>query len=105
MPFAERIEIQNSDIDVATDGFRETAAILECLDLTITVDTAIGHLAGALGRPTLIMLKRLGTDWRWLFNREDTVWYPTVRLMRQVSPGDWNELLGRIAQEVRRQAT
>jgi tetratricopeptide (TPR) repeat protein len=105
VPFAEKIEIHNSDIDVANDGFRETAAIVECLDLTITVDTAIGHLAGALGRPTLIMLKRLGTDWRWLFNRENTVWYPTVQLMRQVLPGDWNELLGRVAELVRRRAT
>jgi hypothetical protein len=50
------------------------------------------------------MLKRLGTDWRWLFNREDTVWYPTVRLMRQATPGDWTELLSRVAQEVRRRA-
>jgi hypothetical protein len=104
VPFADRIETQNRTIDVKTDGFRETAAIIKCLDLVVTVDTSIAHLAGALGRPVIVMLKRLGTDWRWLFNREDTVWYPTVRLMRQATPGDWTELLSRVAQEVRRRA-
>ncbi len=100
--FAARIENPGADIDVATDGFRETAALIEALDLVVTVDTSIGHLAGALNKPAYIMLKRLGTDWRWLFGRSDTVWYPQTRLFRQRMPGDWGELLERVAADLRR---
>jgi hypothetical protein len=103
VPFA--VELHNRDIDIANDGFRETAALIEAVDLTIAVDSAVAHLAGALGRPVLILLKRLGADWRWLFGRDDSVWYPTARLMRQARPGDWSDLLGRVAAEVRRRMT
>lgn len=95
------IETPGADIDLATDGFRETAAIMETLDLVVTVDTAIAHLAGALGKPTFVMIKRPGSDWRWLFEREDSVWYPTVRLYRQKIPGDWNEVVVKLADSIR----
>jgi hypothetical protein len=104
VPFAGRIETPGEDFDAGDEGFLDSAAALECLDLLVTVDTAIGHLAGALGRPVIILLKRIGADWRWLYDRSDSVWYPTAHLMRQRMPGDWSELLGRAAAEVRRRA-
>jgi ADP-heptose:LPS heptosyltransferase len=76
--------------------YRDTAAILEQLDLTITVDTSVLHLAGALGRPVwgLISAK---SDWRWMLDREDSPWYPTLRLFRQARLDDWQELISRVA--------
>jgi hypothetical protein len=103
-PFGGRIEQLGEDFDNGPDGFLDTAAVMENLDLVITVDTSLGHLAGALGRPTIVLLKAVGADWRWLYQREDTVWYPTLRLFRQSRPGDWNELLQRVAREVRQRA-
>jgi ADP-heptose:LPS heptosyltransferase len=85
-------------LDSGPDGFVDTAAAMTCVDLVVSVDTAPAHLAGALGVPTLILLKRLGSDWRWLYKREDTVWYPSVRLFRQSAPGAWDELLNRVKQ-------
>ena len=102
--FAAKIENPGSDIDVAVDGFLETAALIESVDLVVTVDTSVAHVAGALNKPVVILIKRLGSDWRWLYGRSDTVWYPSARLFRQAAPGDWPELLGRVAEEVRRQA-
>ncbi|HNG60986.1 MAG TPA: glycosyltransferase family 9 protein, partial [Cellvibrionaceae bacterium] len=58
------------------------------LDAVVTCDTAIAHLAGALGKPTLLLLSSEG-EWRWLQNRADTPWYPSLRLLRQPRPGDW----------------
>ena len=71
--------------DELTD-FGETAAVMENLDLVITVDTAIGHLAGALGKPAWILIPK-AADWRWMLDREDSPWYPSVRLFRQQKPG------------------
>jgi hypothetical protein len=99
--FAAKIEDPGRDIDVATEGFRDTAALIECLDLVVSVDTSTVHLAGALNKPVFIMLKRLGSDWRWLYGRENSVWYPSARLFRQARPDDWHELLVRVAQAVR----
>ncbi|MGI8526481.1 MAG: tetratricopeptide repeat protein [Pseudolabrys sp.] len=102
--FGSKIENPGADIDLATDGFRETAALVEAVDLVVSVDTSVAHVAGALNKPVIIMIKRLGSDWRWLYGRSDTVWYPAVRLLRQAMPGDWTELLARVAQEVRQRA-
>ena len=68
--------------------FEETAALIENLDLVISVDTVIAHLAGALGKPVWVMLRSSG-EWRWLLKRSDSPWYPTARLFRQTKPGDW----------------
>ncbi len=85
-------------IDLTTDltDFAETAALLSQLDLLISVDTAVAHLAGALGRPTWVMLPRV-PDWRWLTDRTDSPWYPTARLFRQATDGDWADVIGRVA--------
>ena len=72
--------------------FAETAALVDGLDLVISVDTAVAHLAGALGKPVWL-LNRFDTDWRWLLNRDDSPWYPTLRQFRQPSPGDWNNVI------------
>jgi hypothetical protein len=77
--------------DLAGDltDFGETAALMENLDLVITVDTAIAHLAGALGKPTWILIPK-AADWRWLLERDDSPWYPSLRLFRQQKPGGWD---------------
>jgi Tfp pilus assembly protein PilF len=74
------------------EDFADTAALTSLLDLVISVDTAVAHLAGALAVPTWIMLPWV-PDWRWLLHRSDSPWYPTVRLWRQTAPGDWLSLL------------
>ncbi|MGQ9865451.1 MAG: tetratricopeptide repeat protein [Pseudanabaenaceae cyanobacterium] len=80
--------------------FYATAQILQTLDLVITVDTAIAHLAGALGKPVWILLSA-APDWRWLLDRSDSPWYPTARLFRQPRPGDWDSVVQAIAQALR----
>ena len=70
-------------------NFADTAALIHHMDVVISVDTAIAHLSGALGRPTWIPLNWYGVDWRWLLNRESSPWYPSARLFRQPSLGDW----------------
>jgi Flp pilus assembly protein TadD len=72
--------------------FAETAALIENLDLTITADTSVAHLAGALGKPVWILLAHR-PDWRWLEDRQDSPWYPTARLFRQAQPGDWGTVI------------
>ena len=88
-------------IDVAADltDFAETAALLRCLDLVITVDTSVAHLAGALGCPTWILLPYT-PDWRWLLGRDDNPWYPTVRLFRQPKPRDYDSVIDRVRAEL-----
>ncbi|MGD0102897.1 MAG: glycosyltransferase family 9 protein [Rhodopila sp.] len=80
--------------------FGETAAVLENLDLLITVDTAMGHLAGALNRPAWILTPK-AADWRWMLDREDSPWYPSVRLFRQRKPGNWEEPIERLRSTLR----
>ena len=79
--------------------FTETAALLRCLDLVITVDTSVAHLAGALGCPTWILLPH-HPDWRWLLDRDDSPWYPTVRLFRQPKPRDYDSVVDRVSAEL-----
>ncbi len=79
--------------------FHDTAALMENLDLIISVDTAAAHLAGALGRP-LWMLNRFDTDWRWLLDRTDSPWYPTARLYRQDRAGDWDGVVERVRNDL-----
>jgi tetratricopeptide (TPR) repeat protein len=81
--------------------FADTAALIAQLDLVITIDTAVAHLAGAMGKPTWLLLS-FGSDWRWFIDREDSPWYPTMRLFRQPILGDWQTPLNRVAAELAR---
>jgi ADP-heptose:LPS heptosyltransferase len=81
-------------------GFEDTAAILSIADLLISIDSAPAHLAGALGRPARIMLGFLA-NWRWLLERADSPWYPTLRLLRQPKRKDWDSVVAAIAAELR----
>ncbi len=82
--------------------FGDTAALCECMDLVISVDTSLAHLSGALGRRTWILLPFI-PDWRWLRDRDDSPWYPTAKLYRQKAAGNWSEVLDRIAMDLRRE--
>jgi ADP-heptose:LPS heptosyltransferase len=84
-----------ADFSTELKDFSDTAALMENLDLIITVDTAAAHLAGALGRKVWLLLP-LVSDWRWLLDREDSPWYPTMRLFRQKKMGDWSEPIERL---------
>lgn len=87
------------DLSSENRSFDDSAAILSLADLLITIDSAPAHLAGALGRPVWTLLP-FAPDWRWLFGRDDTPWYPTMRLFRQSSRGDWPSVLERVAREL-----
>ena len=84
-------------IDLTADlrDFSDTAALIGELDLVISVDTAVAHLAGALGKPVW-MLNRYNTCWRWLIERDDSPWYPSMRIFRQPQPGDWDAVMSRV---------
>jgi hypothetical protein len=77
-----------ADFTAELDDFADTAALIAGLDLVISVDTSVAHLAGALGKPVWL-LNRYDTCWRWLLRRDDSPWYPTLRQFRQTAPGDW----------------
>ena len=91
-----RVADLGADLDGTAGPFMDTAAVMSCLDLVVTSDTAIPHLAGALGVPTWVALPTV-PDWRWLLGRDDSPWYPTLRLFRQERPGDWASVFERIA--------
>jgi Flp pilus assembly protein TadD len=84
--------------------FANTAALCECMDVVISVDTSIAHLSGALGQRTLVLLP-FTPDWRWLRDRDDSPWYPTVKLYRQQAVGEWNDVLARVAADLHRAFT
>jgi ADP-heptose:LPS heptosyltransferase len=79
--------------------FADTAALVENLDLLITADTAVAHLAGAMGKRVWVLVPK-APDWRWMLEREDSPWYPTMRLFRQKSAGDWDEVFERVREEL-----
>lgn len=89
------------DVAPALTDFAETAAAVASLDLVISVDTAVAHLAGALARPVWLLLPHV-PEWRWLIDRDDSPWYPTMRLFRQSQPGDWAGMIARLASELAR---
>jgi tetratricopeptide (TPR) repeat protein len=90
------VEDLGAALDTAGSAFTDTAAAVVALDLVIVSDSAVAHVAGALGRPVWVVLP-LAPDWRWLLDREDTPWYPTMRLFRQQRLGEWDEVFARIA--------
>jgi tetratricopeptide (TPR) repeat protein len=94
--FGDRIEVLPADPYAQVDLFLDTAAVMTCLDLVVSCDTSIAHLAGALARPVFCALPATA-DWRWLHGRDDSPWYPTMRLFRQRAPGDWTDVMARIA--------
>ena len=79
--------------------FTDTAALCDLVDVVISVDTSVAHLAGALGKTTWVLLPFIG-DWRWLRNRTDSPWYPTMKLYRQPMVGDWNSVFGAIGADL-----
>ena len=88
LPSGMKVESLPADFDSGPDAFLDTAAVMQSLDLVITSDTSIAHLAGALGVPVWVALRRL-PDFRWMMDRPDCPWYPTMRLFRQKTEGDW----------------
>jgi hypothetical protein len=95
-PAADRVLTFGEELDAGGTAFADTAAIMQHLDLVITSDTAIAHLAGALGVRTWVALPYV-PDWRWLLGRDDSPWYPTLRLFRQSRLGDWSSVFERMA--------
>ena len=83
------------EFDTEQGPFLDSAAIMQNLDLVVTSDTSVCHLAGALGVPVWVALP-FSTDWRWLLERSDSPWYPTMRLFRQTEPGGWAAVLAEI---------
>lgn len=90
-----------SRFDDELHDFSDTAALCECLDLVISVCTSVAHLSGALGRPTWVLIP-FNPDWRWLLDRDDSPWYPTAKLYRQQTSGDWNGVFARVAADLRK---
>ena len=88
------------DVSAELGDFADTAALISALDLVISVDTSVAHLAGALGKPTWVMVP-FAPDFRWLLDREDTPWYPKMRLFRQGRAGDWDGVVARIGEALR----
>lgn len=82
-------------------NFRVTAEYLAGLDLVIAVDTAVAHLAGAMGKPVWLLVQD-SPDWRWQLNRADSPWYPTLRLFRQSHRGDWRPVMEQVVTELSR---
>jgi ADP-heptose:LPS heptosyltransferase len=98
--FAVR-QVAEGDLDGPDAAFLDTAALMTCLDLVVTVDTALAHLAGALDVPVWVALSAL-PDWRWLREGERTAWYANMRLFRQRKLGQWSWVFRRMARELRR---
>ena len=101
---SQSAELAVSGLDIVDAGpllhdFAATAAILQHLDLVVTVDTSVAHLAGALGRPVWIMLP-FDPDWRWQLERRDVPWYPTAKLYRQPTPGGWPEVIAAVGRDL-----
>jgi tetratricopeptide (TPR) repeat protein len=104
---AEQVEVEGLPQDMRMtnfgqefENFSDTAAVIENLDLVISIDTSVAHLAGGMGKPTWLMLP-YAADWRWFLESDRSPWYPTMKLFRQANPGDWQSVAQRIAEELR----
>jgi len=98
-PFPSELHVR--DFTQELNDFSDTAALVDNLDLVITVDTAVAHLAGAMGKPVWVLLAH-ASDWRWLRERSDSPWYPTMRLFRQSQPGQWDATIKQIVEALRK---
>ena len=94
-----KVETLGEDFDAGPHAFVDTAAVMANLDLIVSIDTSVVHLAGAMGRPVFIVLKHI-PEWRWMLDRPDSPWYPTMRLFRQQQRGDWNGVFAEVANAV-----
>ena len=92
-------ELRVTHIGGELNDFDDTAAVVALCDLVIAVDTAVVHLAGAMGKPVWILLP-FAADWRWLTDREDSPWYPTARLFRQRRIGEWDSVIDKVGREL-----
>ena len=101
LPRAMRVETLGADFDAGDDAFVDTAAAMTCLDLVVSCDTSVAHLAGALAVPVWVALKS-DAEWRWLTGCADSPWYPTMRLFRQSRRGDWRGVFEAMARELGR---
>jgi tetratricopeptide (TPR) repeat protein len=96
LPAGMRVETLGDEFDAGPDAFVDTAAAMASLDLVVTCDTSVAHLAGALARSTWVALKQ-DAEWRWLRDRDDSPWYPTLRLFRQTRRDDWSDVFAAMA--------
>ena len=99
LPPSMRVETLGANFDAGADAFVDTAAAMTCLDLVVTCDTSVAHLAGALAVPVWVALKS-DAEWRWLTGRADSPWYPTMRLFRQTRRGVWSDVFEAMAGEL-----
>jgi ADP-heptose:LPS heptosyltransferase len=88
------------DATARISDFADSAALIDQMDLIVCIDTAAAQLAGALGKPVWILLRRV-PDWRWMIDRADTPWYPTAKLFRQETAGDWRGPIAKLAEELK----
>jgi tetratricopeptide (TPR) repeat protein len=98
--FRDKVETLGEGFDSGSDALLDTAAVMAGLDLVVTSDNVIAHLAGALGVPAFVAIRKI-PDWRWLLDRDDSPWYPTMRLFRQSAAGEWPPVFARLAEAVR----
>jgi ADP-heptose:LPS heptosyltransferase len=99
VPFASKVLELTDPLVMGSAEMMDTVALMSALDLVVTTDTLTAHLAGALGIPVWVVLSA-SPDWRWLTEREDSPWYPTMRLFRQRAGGGWSEVYERVAREL-----
>jgi len=101
LPDDFNLHIFEGDFDNSNGRFMDTAAVMKNLDLVLTVDTSIGHLAGGLGVPVWVILPE-PADWRWMLRESDSPWYPNMRLFRQPKPGDWESVIQTVVKELKK---
>ena len=101
LPEGMTVTTLGPDFNAGPDNVVDTAAVMKNLDLVISTDTSVPHIAGALGCPVWVLLRKV-PDWRWMLDREDSPWYPTMRLFRQETLDDWNGVVARVAAELSR---
>lgn len=99
IPSGITIHTFDKDFDTTAGRYMDTAALMHSLDLIISVDTSIVHLSGAIDRPTWVLLPFVA-EWRWLYDRHDTPWYPSMKLFRQPQPGDWHSVFEKLKHQI-----
>jgi hypothetical protein len=102
VPLHVNLHVFDDTFDTMHGSFVDTAAVMHHLDLIISTDTATAHLAGAMGKRVWLLLP-YGTDWRWIINRQDTPWYPTMRIYRQPHPWDWDSVIQQVKTDIEKE--